>query len=205
MDTLRKFLDIIQTIIILILLGIIFFIKSCDDTSCPPPQTITEIKYDTFIEVRTKYKPKLDTFYVNKTDTLHIPTFVSDDSLKNYLIEQYDKLYQEYNTIKVYSDSKELDSLNLVIVDTVYQNNIINRNIRYGLKYRTETSYKTVYIKDKGFYGGLGLTGNTQRIDYIGTEFLYKTPDKLIYGLGLGVNSNFNPTLSGKIYWKLSK
>ena len=208
MDTLRKFLDVLQITIIIILLGVIFYMKSCNGKNkpCPPPDTtVIEIKYDTITKTIVKYKPKLDTLYIRKTDTLHIPTFVSDDSLKNYLIEQYNNLSDKYNSVKIYSDSQKLDSLNLTITDTVYQNSIVNRSIKYDLKYKTETIHKTVYVKDKGFYGGVGLMGNTNRIDYIGTEFLYKTPDRLIYGLGLGVNSNFDPTLSGKIYWKLSK
>jgi len=208
MNEFRKFLDIAQVLIILVLLGVIFFMKSCGGKPIPlqpvPPKK--EIKYDTVIVTDTTYVPKLTTKYISKTDTMYL---FAEDSVKAALCEQYRQDAIEFYTVKVYTDEKTSDSLDLTIIDTIYKNSIVNRGLKYNLKVPTppapEVVYKDKIVPDQGFYGGFGLIGTPKRIDYLGVEFVYKAPKSMIYGLGVGVNSNFDPTLSGRVYWKLSK
>ena len=63
----------------------------------------------------------------------------------------------------------------------------------------------TIYINARELYWGLGLTDRSTEINYLGGELLYKTKNKQIYGFGLGVNQDFQPVLSGRMYWKIGK
>ena len=204
MSNIKKFLNILQFTIILLLLGIIFSMKGCETENLPPSSPSLEkvIEYDTVIKNNTVYVPKLVTQYISKIDTAFI--FVKD-SLK----EQHKKDIVDYYTTKVFKDEKTSDSLDLTITDTIYQNNIISRELKYYLKLPPPPLPKIIYkdkiLPDVGFYGGLGLAGVPSRIDYIGAELLYKTSKFSIYGVGIGVNSNFDPSISGKIYWKFKK
>ena len=208
MNNFRKFLDVIQLVIILGLLGVIFFMKGCQSppkvpTPPPPPK---EIKYDTVIKNHTVYVPKLVTKFISKTDTMYL--FI-EDSTRSAICEQYRQDAIEFYTTKVFVDEQTSDSLDLTIIDTVYKNSIINRALKYNLKVPSppapEVIYKDKIIPDIGFYGGLGIVGTPKIIDYLGIELLYKTPKPFIYSVGVGVNSNFSPTLAGRVYWKLSK
>ena len=94
---------------------------------------------------------------------------------------------------------------NIIINDTITQNLIISRKITPNVLIPTTTITNTVYINNREFYGGLGLQGRTNQLNYLGGELLYKTKNKQMYGFGLGVNQDFQPVMSGRIYWKIGK
>jgi len=207
MSNLKKFLNIVQAITIIILLGIIFLMKSCESNPPhTPPPTEEKTKYDTIVNVDTLYVPKLVNRYISKTDTTYL--FIQD-STKDAICEQYRQDVIEYYTTKVFIDEKISDSLNLTIIDTVYKNNIVNRGLKYNLKIPAppapETLYRDKVIPDKGFYGGFGTSVSLSKIDYLGAELMYKSSKPRIYGLGIGINSNFSPSISGRMYWKINK
>ena len=168
---------------------------SGNQTIATDPITITnvEVKWDTLKIDSIVYVPKWRT----KIETIHdtIPTIV--DTL--YILKDY---YATY----AYADTLNLDSIgNIIINDTITQNLIISRKITPNVLIPTTTITNTVYINNREFYGGLGLQGRTNQLNYLGGELLYKTKNKQIYSFGLGVNQDFQPVMSGRIYWKIGK
>ena len=112
---------------------------------------------------------------------------------------------QASNLKVYYNDEQNLDSLHLTILDTVSQNMITGRQIKYTLKYPQTKITEKVYLNQREFYWGLGLTGKTSQINYLGGELLYKNKKHQAYGLGIGINQDLQPVISGRMYWKIGK
>jgi hypothetical protein len=73
-------------------------------------------------------------------------------------------------------------------------------------KYKsTKTVTNTVIINKNEFYYGLGLVGSKTGINFFGPELLLRTKKKSVYGLGVGIDGDFQPNLSLRIYWKIGK
>lgn len=167
--------------------------------SGPPPEVdpevITEIewKYDTLIVDSIVYVPKWKTKIINTTDTFFTPA----DTIK---------IVENYLTKYFYQDTLNLDTLGYVVVnDTIYKNQIYTRNINYSLTIPTLQITNTIYKNKTEWYFGLGVAGRTSQLNYIGGELLLRTKKSQIYKLGLGVNQDFNPVISGGMYWRLGK
>ena len=166
-----------------------------NDNVVTEPTIITETvtKWDTLKIDSLVYVPKWRT----KIETIHdtIPTDIDTLSiLKDY--------YAKY----FYTDTLSLDSLgNIVINDTISRNSILFREIQPNVLIPTTTVTNTVYINNREFYVGVGLKGRTNQINYLGGELLYKTKNKQVYGVGIGVNQDFQPVLGFSMHWKLSK
>ena len=160
------------------------------------PSTTPRIERDTTIEYVTVtketkvYVPKIK--YVTKVriDSFPIPIDTAA-ILADYYAEKY------------YDDEQELDSLYLIISDTVTQNSIVGRQIRYTLKYPTKTITVKEYINQRELYYGIGLDVST--LNYFGGELFYRTKKSQGYGLGIGINNKLAPVVMGRMYWKLGK
>jgi hypothetical protein len=190
----KKYITNLQTILIIVLVVAIILIKNCNKETTPSePITITkvEVTHDTIVKEVTRYKPKYITVIEKQYDT----TLVIDTV---YVLNDYFSTY-------VYEDIQKLDSLNLTIRDSVSQNKISSRSIRYELIYPRTTITNTVYINNNEFYLGLGLQGSSKQLNYIGGELIYKNKKKHLYGLGIGVNQELQPVLSSRLYWKIGK
>ena len=99
-----------------------------------------------------------------------------------------------------------MDSLGVVtITDTIFKNTIWKREVKSDILFPTKLITKEIYLNNREFYWGVGASGRSDQINYIGGEILYKDKKKQIYGLGLGVNQDFKPVISGKLYWKIGK
>ena len=49
------------------------------------------------------------------------------------------------------------------------------------------------------------ISGRLDQINYLGWELLMRGKNRRIYGLGIGVNENFQPVISGRYYLKIGK
>lgn len=133
------------------------------------------------------YVPKWHT----RTEYIHDTTTVIDTA---YVIGDYFSTY-------VYNDSLKSDTLKLYITDSITQNKIKNRSIKYSYTFPVVT-----IEKDRNeFYWGFGLVGSKTGINYFGPEFLLRTKNKNVYGVGVGVDGNLQPNLSLRTYWKIGK
>jgi len=185
----------IQTLLIIVLVVLLFLQRSCSSDPIPDTKIVTkiEVKYDTINTVTKTYIPKWKT----KIETIH-DTFQADIDTLAILKDYYTKYY--------YSDTLKIDTVGYAIInDTITQNFIAARKIKTNILIPTTTITKEIYLNENEFYWGLGLQGRTDQINYLGGELLFRNKKKQVYGLGIGVNQDFKPVLSGRMYWKLGK
>ena len=158
-----------------------------------PNITKIETKWDTVKIDSLVYIPKWKT----KIETIHdtIPANIDTlDILKDY--------YSKY----FYTDTLDLDSLGSIIInDTISKNSIISREIQPNILIPTTTIANTVYINKREFYGGFGIKGRTNQLNYLGGELLFKTKNNQAYNIGIGLNQDFKPVLGFGMYWKIGK
>lgn len=185
----------IQTLLIIVLVVLLFLQRSCSSDPIPDTKIVTkiEVKYDTINTVTKTYIPKWKT----KIETIH-DTFQADIDTLAILKDYYTKYY--------YSDTLKIDTIGYAIInDTITQNFIAARKIKTNILIPTTTITKEIYLNKNELYWGLGLQGRTDQLNYLGGELLFRNKKKQVYGLGIGVNQDFKPVLSGRIYWKLGK
>jgi len=196
----KKYFGDIRNLIILVLIVVILLLRQCsgDGGEITPsePTIITKVetKYDTITKEVTKYVPKIVTRIKTEIDTITLTQDI--DTLS--ILEDYFAKY-------VYEDFQQLDSLNLTIKDTISQNKILSRKIFYDLIYPTTTVTETRYINQREFYVGFGLNGTSKQFNYVGGSILYRTRKKQAFGLGIGLNDQFQPIISTQFLWKLGK
>lgn len=195
----KDFFKDIKTLLIVVLVAIILLMRACSGGNngyeITEPTIITETvtKWDTLKIDSLVYVPKWRT----KITTIH-DTIPADIDTLGILKDYYAKYF--------YTDTLSLDSLgNIVINDTISRNSILFREIQPNVLIPTTTVTNTVYINKNEFYGGFGLQGRTDQLNYLGGELLWKNKKKQAYGFGIGVNQDFQPVLSGRMYWKIGK
>ncbi len=195
----EKYIGNFKNLIILVLIIVIIFLRQCSGTggvdNTPSEPTIitkVETKYDTITKEVTRYVPKIVTRIKTEIDTIRLTQKI--DTLS--ILEDYFAKY-------VYEDFQQLDSLTLTIKDTISQNKILSRKIIYDLIYPTTTVTETKYINKNEFYVGFGLNGTTKQFNYVGGSILLRTKKKQAFGLGIGLNDQFQPIISTQFLWKL--
>lgn len=174
---------------------LLFLQRSCSSTPKPKPEVITEVevRYDTIKVTETKYIPK----YVEKT-VVDIDTFNAPIDTLTILKDYYAKYY--------YIDTIEIDSLGTIVVsDTVTRNLISKRDVQSNLLIPTTTVNNTVYLNKRELYGGISVSGQPDQINLVGGELLYRNKRKQAYGFGVGVNPDFQPVYTVRMYWKVGK
>ena len=198
----------IQSITIVVLLIIIFFLRECQGTKSTSPTeegTIVKIetKYDTIVNTIETYVPEYRTEVKWKTKTIH-------DTL---IVEVHDtipidtaSILKDYFKTYAYTDVISKDSINITIYDTITQNKIVSRGLKYTLVYPTTIISKESAVNKRELYigGGLGVAGGN--FNNIGGELILRTKKHTMYGVGFGltvVDLNLVPTISGKMYWKI--
>jgi hypothetical protein len=159
----------------------------------PPAKVIRTI--DTVYTVVTKEVPTYVPKWRTHIEYVHDTTKIIDTA---YVIGDY---YSTY----FYQDSLINDTLCFYINDSISENKIKSRDLKYIMSFPTIKITDTV-IKDKNeYYVGFGLIGNQKGINYFGPEFLLRTKKKDVYGIGIGIDGNLNPNLSLRTHWKIGK
>jgi len=183
--------------IIIVILVVILLLQKCsgDIFKNPPPQNdttkTTDTSYITITKEILKYIPKWKT----KTEYIHDTTIVIDTA---YVLGDY---YSTY----FYQDSLVADSLYVCMNDSINQNKIKSRNIKYKITIPVISNTLTIIKNKNEFYAGIGLVGSQNGINYFGPELLLRTKKKSVYGIGVGVDGNLNPNLSIRTFWKIGK
>ena len=151
----KTYIGSIQTILIIALVVIILLMRNCskETTTTSEPLTITkvEVTYDTIVKEVPKYIPN----YIYRINKEYDTTLIIDTV---YVLNDYSSIY-------VYEDIQKLDSLNLTIRDSITQNKISSRSIKYELIYPKTTITNTTYLNSREFYWGLGVHGNSQQLN----------------------------------------
>ena len=185
----------IQTLLIVVLVVLLFLQRSCSSTPVAEPEVITETvtKWDTVSIVKTEYVPRWKT----RIETIHdtIPSSIDTVAiLKDY--------YAKY----FYTDTIHIDTLgSIVINDTITRNLISMRDVQSNIFIPTTTITNTVYLYKREFYGGVSVGATNQAVQNINGELLYVNKKRDAYGFGVGLNPDFQPIFTGRIYWKIGK
>ena len=197
----KKYFGDIRNLIILVLIVVILLLRQCSGDggeitpSEPTIVTKVETKYDTITIDKKVYVPKWKTKIVTQVDSILVNTPI--DTLE---------VLKDYYAKNVFVDKIELDSLGFVtITDTIWKNTLFNRLVESEIIIPTTTVTQTEYINPREFYVGFGLNGTSKQFNYIGGSVLYRTRKKQAFGLGIGLNDQFEPIISTQFLWKLGK
>ena len=190
----KRYFKNIQSLLIVVLIVIIFLLRNCSGPVEPTERVIrdTIVEYVTIEKEYPVYVPKVK--YITKVD---IDTFSTPIDTAAIL--------SDYYAIKTYEDKQVLDSLDLTIVDTVSQNQILGRKIAYNFTYPRKTIKETIYLNKRELYFGVGVTGNPDQLQYLGGEMVFRNKKRQAYGLGVGVDQSLVPVISVRMLWKLGK
>ncbi len=198
---LRGYFKNIQTLLVVVLAALLFLQRGCSSTPPVEPEVITEVvtKWDTVKVEKTEYVPKIVEKVVVEIDTFSTP-IDTVSVLKDY--------YAKY----FYTDTIQLDTLGSIIVnDTITRNLISFRDVQSDIFIPTTTITNTVYLYKREFFGGISVGGminpvqDESPINYISGELMYVNKKRNVYGFGLGVDKDFLPIISGRLYWKIGK
>ena len=191
----KKYIGSIQNVLIIVLALVLLYQSQCSKKDPIEPEVIVtiETKWDTVNVTQTEYVPKWRTKVVTEHDT--IPQDIDTMSiLKDY--------YAKYH----YTDTLTLDTLGfLVLNDTISKNSVLSRSFTSDISIPTTTITKEIYLNKREFYWGMGLSGDKSQLNYLGGEFMYKNKQRNMFGVGMGVNQDLQPVVSGRMYWKIGK
>ena len=192
---LRGYFKNIQTLLVVVLAALLFLQRGCSSTPPVEPEVITEVvtKWDTVKVKKTEYVPKIVEKVVVEIDTFSTP-IDTVSVLKDY--------YAKY----FYTDTIQLDTLGSIIVnDTITRNLISFRDVQSDIFIPTTTITNTVYLYKREFYGGVSVGATNQAVQNINAELLYVNKKRQAYGFGVGLNPQFQPVYTVRMYWKIGK
>jgi hypothetical protein len=192
---LKNYFKNISTLLVVVLAVLLWLQRSCSSTPPTEPQVITEVvtQWDTVAIEKTKYVPKIIEKVVIDIDTFSTP-IDTVSVLKDY--------YAKY----FYTDTIQLDTLGSIIVnDTITRNLISFRDVQSNIFIPTTTITNTVYLYKREFYGGISVGATNQAVQNINGELLYINKKRQGYGIGVGLDPNFQPIYTGRLYWKIGK
>lgn len=141
-------------------------------------------------------------------DTLP-PQYIPDTNYPALKV-QYEELVRWLLSKNIYVDTVRLDTLGYVaIADTVQDNKLQNRGIRYNYKIPTITEKVTITKeapKKNQLYIGGGVNFNSTLMPQgLEAGLLLKTKKDQIYGLSAGSDINGNVIYGFQSYWKIGK
>ena len=199
----KSWLKDFKTLTIIGLIIVIFLLRECrGESKGTPVEPVTivkiETKYDTIVETVETYIPEYRTKVKWKTKTVHDTIEVHDT-----IPIDTTSILEDYFATYAYTDTLKKDSVTFVINDTISQNKILSRGINYSLVYPTKIISTEREVNKRELYIGFGLGGDKQQLSYLGSELMLRNKKERIYGVGLGINQNFEPILTFKMSWKI--
>lgn len=191
----KSYFKNIQTLLVVVLAALLFFQRGCSSTPPTEPKVITEVvtKWDTVKVEQTEYVPQIIEKVVVNIDTFSTP-IDTVSVLKDY--------YAKY----FYTDTIQLDTLGSIVVnDTITRNLISFRDVQSNIFIPTTTITNTTYLYKREFFGGISVGATNQAVQNINAELLYINKKRQGYGIGVGLDPNFQPIYTGRLYWKIGK
>lgn len=177
------------------LLIVILFLRWCTPKpDCPEvgKTTIVEtIKYDTI-------KNKIPEYIPVPGPAIHDTTFIPREIDTAAILKDYFALY-------AYADSVKLDSVTLVIKDTVSRNKIKSRSVEYEILYPTKTITITNerYLNRREFYIGPTVSGAIDGFKFVGIESIYRSKKNTTFKINAGVNDQLGVQVGLGLHWRL--
>ena len=198
MKTLKKFTPYI---VILGLVLIILYQEGCfGKKKSGDILNINGKKYEVIKhEIDTFYETKTETRYKKGEDIVHevevvkeIPANVDTASI---LRDYYARIF--------YSDTFRLkDTLGYIAVnDTISKNRIVGR--KYYTSINVPTIKETLYLRELSNNWFIGPSFQLGNFPSLGGDLHLKTKIDMLFGVGMGINSNISPYLRGSVSWKI--
>ena len=185
----------IQTLLVVALAALLLYQRGCSSTPPLEPEIITEVitRWDTLKVATKEYVPK----YIRKT-VVEIDTFQVPIDTMSILRDYYAKYF--------YTDTIKVDSLGFIVInDTVTRNLISKRDVQSNIFIPTTTINNTIYLYKRELFGGISVGSTPSAIQNLSGELLFVNKKRQAYGFGLGLNNNFDPIYTARLYWKIGK
>ena len=185
----------IQTLLVVALAALLLYQRGCSSTPPVEPEIITEVitRWDTLKVATKEYVPK----YIRKT-VVEIDTFQVPIDTISILKDYYAKYF--------YTDTIRVDSLGFIVInDTVTRNLISKRDVQSNIFIPTTTINNTIYLYKRELFGGISVGSTPAAIQNLSGELLFVNKKRQAYGFGLGLNNNFDPIYTARLYWKIGK
>jgi len=206
MIELLKKLDL-KTLMILCLIIIILLLRMCDGDS-------NEVKKGDTIKVNgKKYEivdRRRDTTYVTRDSIIYREgrKIKVEVKVPVYIPSEVDTqtILKDYFSKRFYTDTLDLGQKSFVIIkDTITENKILARVFESTITERivNDTFFLKEPPKRQMFIGFQTGFDKKDIINYGGLSLIYKDKKDKLYGLGLGINSNGQPTIMGNMNWKI--
>jgi hypothetical protein len=192
---LRGYFKNIQTLLVVVLAALLFLQRGCSSTPPVEPEVITEVvtQWDTIKVTEKEYVPK----YIRKT-VVEIDTFSVPIDTVSILKDYYAKYF--------YTDTIKIDTLGIIVInDTVTRNLISIRDVQSNLFIPTTTITNTIYLKKRELFGGVSVSSSPTAIQNLNGELLFINKKRQAYGIGAGINNQFQPVYTVRMYWKIGK
>ena len=191
----RDYFKNIQTLLVVVLAALLFLQRGCSSTSPVEPEVITEVvtQWDTIRVAEKEYVPK----YIRKT-VVEIDTFSAPIDTISILKDYYAKYF--------YTDTIKIDTLGTIVInDTVTRNLISMRDVQSNIFIPTTTITNTIYLKKRELFGGISVGSSPTAIQNLNGELLFINKKRQAYGIGAGINNQFQPVYTVRMYWKIGK
>jgi hypothetical protein len=192
---LRGYFKNIQTLLVVVLAALLFLQRGCSSTPPVEPEVITEVvtQWDTIKVTEKEYVPK----YIRKT-VVEIDTFSVPIDTVSILKDYYAKYF--------YTDTIKIDTLGIIVInDTVTRNLISIRDVQSNIFIPTTTITNTIYLKKRELFGGVSVSSSPTAIQNLNGELLFINKKRQAYGIGAGINNQFQPVYTVRMYWKIGK
>lgn len=152
-------------------------------------------------------KREVDTVYQIKTQTLYkegktifqevevVKEIPADVDTASILRDYYSKVF--------YKDTFRLeDKLGFIAIDdTISQNRIYRR--KFSSIINIPTVKEKIYVKEISNIWFAGPSVQLGQISSLGGDLHLKTKKDMLFGIGIGINSNISPYFRGSMSWKI--
>jgi len=201
----------IKNWVIITLIVVVVLLRACQ----PKPTDLTN-----YIEINgTEYEllsHKRDTIYLDTVVEVPVYIPVQPEPIPQPIPQEVDTLaiLNDYYAKYAYNDEIKIDSMGMAYIrDTISQNKILSRNVRFDIEYPSIT--ETITVKEppvnKVYVGGTMGFDRPSFINHISANGLFITKTDKVYGLGIGASAqNINgetgitPYIEASMYWKIS-
>lgn len=195
----------LKFILIIILIGVIFFMRICGDGKQDQPnvinvdgekyQVVKRIVDTQYVKTTQIIYKEGKTIYVDKPIYIEIPAKV-DTAL---ILKDYFAKYTYKDTIKL------KDSLGYVyLTDTITKNKILNRTFKADInKIIIKDSVIVIPFENQFFIGGVAGFDKVNLVNFVGPSLMLKTKQDKVFTIGVGYSNARTISFQLGTYWRI--
>jgi hypothetical protein len=152
-------------------------------------------------------KHEIDTFYETKTETVYRKgkDITHEVEVVKEIPANVDtaSILKDYYARVFYNDTFKLkDTLGYIAInDTISKNRIVGRKFHSAIN--IPTIKETLYLKEISNNWYIGPSVQLGIPFSVGGDLHLKSKKDMLFGLGMGINSNISPYLRGSVSWKI--